>query len=115
MTSSFRWMGGGWSKSRPLATAAIACYDAAPMIARSLFVLLAVGAPAAAQPTDEPALRSQIQADLGLAVVGLGYERPVAAHVAVQLEAQIFGTYFLPWFDAGDDVQGLGFETRVTW
>jgi hypothetical protein len=73
----------------------------------------ATAAPAAAEPASS--LRPQLQADIGLAVIGLGYEHPVAAHLALQLEAQIFGTYFLPWFDAGDDATGFGGELRATW
>jgi hypothetical protein len=73
---------------------------------------LAAAAPAAAEPTT---LQRQVQADLGLAVIGLGYELPVAAHLALQLEGQIFGTYFLPWFDAGDAGKGLGGQLRATW
>ena len=66
-------------------------------------------APAAAEP------RPQVQADLGLAVVGVGYEKPLGDHLAVMGEAQIFGTYFLPWFDAGTNVTGFGGEVRGTW
>jgi len=64
--------------------------------------------PAAAAP-------AQLQADLGLAVIGAGYEQPVGEHVGVMAEAQIVGTYFLPWFDAGDDVIGVGGEVRASW
>ena len=73
---------------------------------------VAVTPPAVAEPA---ALAPQAHADLGLSVVGLGYERPVAAHVAVEVQGGIFGTYFLPWFDRGDDVQGLQLGARVTW
>lgn len=76
----------------------------------------AVLAPLAPPPPPSPQkLEPQAQLDFGLAVVGLGYERPVAAHVALAAEAQIFGTYFLPWFDAGDDGKGLGAQVRATW
>jgi len=68
--------------------------------------------PVIAEPV---ALTPQAHADLGLSVVGLGYERPVAGHVAVQAQGGIFGTYFLPWFDRGDRVQGLQLGARVTW
>lgn len=57
----------------------------------------------------------QFQADLGLAVVGVAYEHPLAEHVSLQVEAQIFGTYFLPWFSAGTKVQGFGGQLRPTW
>lgn len=60
-------------------------------------------------------LRPQLQADLGLTVVNAGYEQPLGDHGAVQLEAGIFGTYFLPWFDLGDDVVGFGGGVRTTW
>ena len=71
-------------------------------------IVLLVAAPAAAEP-------AQVQADLGLAVIGLGYEQPLGDHLAVMGEAQIFGTYFLPWFDAGTNVTGFGGEVRTTW
>jgi hypothetical protein len=60
-------------------------------------------------------LRPQLQIDGGLSVIGAGYEHPVASHFAAQLEAFVFGTYFLPWFDAGDDVKGVGVGVRPTW
>ncbi|MBK7075936.1 MAG: hypothetical protein IPH44_26945 [Myxococcales bacterium] len=78
----------------------------------SITTTAAVSAPATAEPT---ALAPQAHADLGLSVVGVGYERPVAGHVAVQAQGGIFGTYFLPWFDRGDRVQGLQLGARVTW
>lgn len=79
----------------------------------AIIAVLAAAAPAAAEPA--PALQRQVQADLGLAVIGFGYEHPLAARLALQLEGQIFGTYFLPWFDAGDDATGLGAALRATW
>lgn len=82
--------------------------------ARSLILAAALLAPATA--TADPAVSAgQAQADLGLSVVGLGYERTVADHVAVSGEAGIFGTYFLPWFDRGDDVAGVMVGARATW
>ncbi len=60
-------------------------------------------------------LRPQLQADLGLSVIYGAYELPVAKHFAVEIGGGIFGTYFLPWFDRGDDVKGLGVGTRATW
>jgi len=71
-------------------------------------VLLA-SSPAAAE------LRPQVQADLGLTVINAAYEEPIGAHWALQLEGGIFGTYFLPWFDLGDDVIGIGGGVRPTW
>ena len=80
-------------------------------VAAALAIVTAGGV-AAAEPSR---LSPQAHADLGLSVVGLGYEHPVAAHVAVEVQGGIFGTYFLPWFDVGDDVQGLQLGARVTW
>lgn len=62
---------------------------------------------------DEP--RAQIQADLGLSVICVGYEHPVAQRVTVFAGAGIFGTYFLPWFDRGDETIGGVGDVRVTW
>jgi len=73
-----------------------------------LIVALAA-TPVAAEPP------AQIQADLGLAVVGAGYEQPLGDHLAIMGEAQIFGTYFLPWLDAGTNVTGFGGQARGTW
>jgi hypothetical protein len=60
-------------------------------------------------------LRPQLQIDGGLSVIGAGYEHPAASHFAVQLETFVFGTYFLPWFDAGSRVIGVGAGVRPTW
>jgi len=46
-----------------------------------------------------------VQSDLGLTVVMLGYEQPVANQISLQLEAGIMGTYFLPWFDLGSPMR----------
>jgi hypothetical protein len=79
--------------------------------------VLAVGlaAPAAPAAHADSALHNQAQADVGLAVVGIGYEIPIADHLALMAEGQIFGTYFLPWFDRGDDAKGGGAQLRATW
>jgi uncharacterized protein DUF3575 len=78
----------------------------------AVVVVLAAASSASAEPER---LENQVQADVGLAVVGLGIEVPIADHVALMAEAQIFGTYFLPWFDRGDDAKGLGAQVRATW
>lgn len=57
----------------------------------------------------------QVQADLGLSVICLGYEHPVTSTVSVFVGGGIFGTYFLPWFDLGDDTIGGVGDLRVTW
>ena len=72
-------------------------------------IVLFAAAPAAAEPP------AQVQADLGLAVIGVGYEKPLGQHLAVMGEAQVVGTYFLPWFDAGTNVIGFGGEVRTSW
>ncbi len=69
-------------------------------------------------PPTEPerdSLRPQLQIDGGLSVIGPAYEHPIARHVAIGVEAFVFGTYFLPWFDAGEDVKGFGGGARATW
>jgi len=63
----------------------------------------------------EPERGAQIQIDGGLSVIGAGYEHPLAKQVSVQAEAFVFGTYFLPWFDLGEDVKGFGAGIRTTW
>jgi hypothetical protein len=79
----------------------------------SVSVCLCLAAPAVA---DEPApLGAAIQLDLGLAVVGLGYEHALGPRIGVMGELQIFSTYFLPQFDLGDRVDGWGAEVRGTY
>jgi hypothetical protein len=68
---------------------------------------------AAAESPEAPPPRPQLQLDLGLSVIGAGYEHPIG-RFAVQAEAFVFGTYFLPWFDLGDRVAGMGGGLRVT-
>jgi hypothetical protein len=72
-------------------------------------VLFLSASTAAAEP------RPQLQADLGLSVVALGYEHPLGDHVSAMVGAGLFGTYFLPWFDRGDNVVGGVGDLRVTW
>lgn len=78
-------------------------------------VLALVVVVAARTAAAEPRLPSDVQADVGLSVVYLGYEAPITEHVAVAFTGGIFGTYFLPWFDLGDNVKGVGFGVRATW
>lgn len=82
-----------------------------------LVVLLGLTAPASADEVNvTPAARpASIVADLGLTVVHVGYQHPIGRHLAVSLTAGIFGTYFLPWFDLGDDVKGFGGGIRGTY
>jgi hypothetical protein len=74
-----------------------------------------MGVSTASNTARAESLRRQVQIDGGLSVIGAGYEHPLGAHVALQGEAFIFGTYFLPWFDLGDDAKGFGFGVRPTW
>lgn len=57
----------------------------------------------------------QLQADLGLSVIAVGYEQPISERAAIQLEGGTFGTYFLPWFDLGDKTIGAIGGVRATW
>lgn len=74
--------------------------------------LLAASGTATAEPTE---LAQQVQIDGGLSVIGVGFEIPAAPHFALQIETFVFGTYFLPWFDLGEDVKGIGGGFRPTW
>jgi len=66
--------------------------------------------------TSAPTARAdQLQVDGGLSVIGVGYERTLRPQLALQAEMFVFGTYFLPWFDLGDDTRGLGIGVRGTW
>jgi hypothetical protein len=95
----------------------------ASLAATATVLTLAAAAHLAAPPTAAAEyrrpppykLQRQVQADIGLAVIGLGYEVPVARRLALMFEGQIFGTYFLPWFDSGDNAKGLGGQVRATW
>jgi len=62
-----------------------------------------------------PARADQVQADLGLTVVAAGYEQPIADRIHLAVEGGLFGTYFLPWFDLGDNVIGAIGGVRTTW
>jgi hypothetical protein len=79
-------------------------------------VILGLLAGGVAHADEQPPLerQSQIQIDAGLSVIGAGFEVPIGQRFAVQAEAFVFGTYFLPWFDLGDRVAGVGGGVRVT-
>ncbi len=83
-----------------------------PGVAGAGLVLALTTAARAAPATEQ---RPQVQIDGGLSVIGLAYERPVTRQAAIAVEAFVFGTYFLPWFDRGDDVKGVGVGVRPTW
>jgi hypothetical protein len=68
-------------------------------------------APAPAPAPQRPDHPNAMQLDLGLAVVGVAYERTFAPWLAVQVEAQIFGTWFGPAVDL-PNLSGLGGQVR---
>jgi hypothetical protein len=84
-------------------------------LAFSTSAALADEPPASSEPPSFGTLRPQLQADVGLSVVLLAFEHPIGRQLAVELGAGIFGTYFLPWFDLGDEVRGLALGGRLTW
>ncbi len=63
----------------------------------------------------EPRPAQQIQIDLGIAVAGLGLESPVASHLALQMEAIGFSTFYLPLAGGGVATWGAGAGVRGTW
>jgi len=63
----------------------------------------------------EPALRRQLQADVALGAIGFGLEQPVAAHLALGVEATGFSTFFLPFIGGGVNTYGGGGGVRATW
>jgi hypothetical protein len=77
------------------------------------------GAPGAAWAT-EPATaedapkRNAVQADLGLAVVGLGYERVLGDHLSLQPSLHVFGTWFGPIFGE-PRFSGFGGQLRASY
>ncbi len=79
---------------------------------RFIPALLLVPALASAEPRERG---GQLQIDGGLSVIGAGYEHRLASHISVQAEAFVFGTYFLPWFDLGEETKGFGIGIRPTW
>jgi hypothetical protein len=83
------------------------------MIAASL---LAPPRRASAAENEAPAASERsrlnsVQLDLGLAVVGLAYERVLADTIALQLELHVFGTWFGPPFGWAN-LSGLGAQIR---
>lgn len=64
---------------------------------------------------ENQALANQLQLDIGLGVLGIGLELPIASHLLVQLEATGFSTFFLPLIGGGVSVLGAGGGVRATW
>ena len=58
---------------------------------------------------------TEVQLDLGLAVIGAGVEHAVSDQLAIQGEAFITSTYFLDWFGLAPRVDGFGGGVRLTW
>jgi hypothetical protein len=91
----------------PFATALVALVALVAALPRP-----AAAAPAAAADDPPPPARpNALQLDLGLAVVGLAYERIFHPRFATQLEAHVFGTWFGPIFDQ-PNVRGFGGQVR---
>ncbi len=86
---------------------------------RRVLALLLLVTPTAAADEEHSSVAKQtarpnaIQLDLGLAVVGLAYERMVERRLALQVEAQIFGTWFGPIVDL-PNFTGYGGQVRPT-
>ena len=73
---------------------------------------------AAAEERQEVAVArpaTQVQVDLGLAVIAAGIEHAVSDQLAVQAEAFITSTYFLDWFGLAPRTDGFGGGVRLTW
>jgi hypothetical protein len=80
-----------------------------------VLVALLSGTAAAEDPVPPPRPATQVQLDLGLAVIGAGIEHAVSDQLAVQAEAFITSTYFLDWFGLGPRTDGFGGGVRLTW
>ena len=90
-----------------LATSAHA--ESEPAVPEERMVHPLYGMPAAPLP----ARRNAVQAELGLGVIGLAYERTLTDRVALQLEAQTFGTWWGPFFEL-PRFSGFGGQIRPT-
>lgn len=83
------------------------------LLSASLAAWAAADLSAAPQkPDGKPAEkeRNGIYADLGLFVVGVGYERVLGTHLAVEASAH----YYTPWL-IDPDVSGYGGQLRTSW
>lgn len=63
--------------------------------------------------TEHASSGNALQLDLGMAVVGLAYERRLASRVAFQITGHVFGTWFGPIFDQ-PSFTGFGGGVRPT-
>lgn len=85
-----------------------------PRVFVTTVALVLLGPPRAAHAQARrlpPARLNSVQADLGLAVVGLAYERVLTPRIAVQAEAHLFGTWFGPYFGI-PNFSGYGGQLR---
>lgn len=82
---------------------------------RAIASVVAIGLAASHASAEQRQLARQIQIDLGVAVAGVGIELPVAAHLAVQMEAIGFSTVYLPVVGGGVATWGGGAGVRGTW
>ncbi|MBX3229804.1 MAG: hypothetical protein KIT84_05675 [Labilithrix sp.] len=64
------------------------------------------------QPQAQP--KNAVLLDLGLAVVGLAFERTFERQLAFQVTGHVFGTWFGPAVDK-PNLSGLGGGVRATW
>ena len=92
-----------WFDRRMRSTAFWRC-AAAAMVA-------ATAAPGHAEPA---ARKTQVQADLGMTVIGVGLERQVAPQLALGGYVHSLATWFGPWFDR-PNLGGVALGVRVTW
>lgn len=81
---------------------------------RFVLALVLVASTAAADRRQESP-RPQVQIDLGVATVGIGLETPIATHLALQMEAIGFSTFYLPLVGGGVATWGGGAGVRGTW
>lgn len=61
----------------------------------------------------KPQSQHAVQLDLGLAVVGVAYERTLASRLAIHVTGHVFGTWFGPTFDQ-PNFTGFGGGIRPT-
>jgi hypothetical protein len=99
------------SWSTLLLTATIATTAAAEATAPALQTPPPTGPSASNTEGQRPWRPNALDLDLGLGVVGLGYERFFERRVSAELEAQIFGTWFGPAIDM-PNLRGFGGQLR---
>jgi hypothetical protein len=73
-----------------------------------------VGVVAAVLLASGVARADEVQADLGLTVIGIGYERTLAPQLTAGIAGEFMGTWFGPYFGK-PWLGGLGGGVRATW